>query len=375
MLLYLHYPFCRRKCAYCGFSSRSLCRETEKVYLRGLLRDIAFWGERLQRPVLRTLYFGGGTPSLLRAKDLEAILRQLSSYFSWPEGVEFSLEANPDSLNSRDYIRFLRQLGVNRISLGLQSLEDSNLLLLERPHSVQQGIRSIEEVRAAGMERLGLDLLWGIPGQSPGAWIRDLQEALELGADHLSCYCLSLEKGTKLWNKEQEGELSLPNEEELEDMFVKGSRLLQEQGFLHYEIANFALPGAACEHNLGYWRGEDYLGLGPSAVSTLGNSRWSNPEDVQAYARAAEYGSLAGNAEVLTSRDRAREKLMLSLRRREGLDMEEYRALSGENIQRTRAVEIDSLHQRGLLWMENGRLGLTLSGMLLSDSITQALMQ
>jgi len=374
MLLYIHYPFCRSKCAYCGFFSQVRDEELEKVYFSALLREVEYWGRHLLRPRVSTLYIGGGTPSLLAPGDLELIAEQINRHFSLQSGLEFTLEANPDSLASPERVRALAKVGVNRISLGLQSLDDSQLSLLGRPHTARQGLRSVHAVRSAGIENLGLDLLWGLPNQTSRDWLEEMGRVASLEPEHISCYCLTLEKETLLQRRVEHGELGLPREDQLQAMYMQGAELLGEQGYLHYEIANFARPGCFCRHNLGYWRGWDYLGLGPSAVSTLQGRRWGNPRDVLPYAEAVRTGTLSRDAAMLSRGQRLEEFLMLSLRTRGGLDLDRYKDLGGEDLLQDQAEVIRALRERELIGVSGRRLWLTTRGMLLCDAITGALM-
>lgn len=373
MLLYIHYPFCRSKCAYCGFYSRVREEESEALYVSALLQEARFWGSRLDRPRISTLYIGGGTPSLIRPHILERIVEAIEDNFTLADDLEFSLEANPDSLDS-EHARSLARLGVNRVSIGVQSLDEGQLSLLERPHDAKQGIRAVEAVRSAGIDAIGLDLLWGLPQQTPEDWLSQLERAVSLEPGHISCYCLTLEEGTRLPERVERGELQLPGEERLEAMYVRGAELLAKRGYTHYEIANFARPGAVCRHNSGYWQGRDYLGLGPSAVSTLRGRRWANPADIARYAEAVRNEGPAREAEHLTSEQRIEELLLLSLRTREGLDLDRYRDLAGEELLHLRAGVIQELRERGLIRLTGRRLRLTTRGMLLCDAITGALM-
>ena len=373
MLLYIHYPFCRSKCSYCGFCSRVWDEELEELYLSALLREVRFWGGRLDRRRITTLYIGGGTPSLMHPGILERLAEEIERHFTLADDLEFSLEANPDSLTP-ERARSLAGLGVNRVSLGFQSLEGVQLRLLERPHDAEQAFRSVDALRSAGVDNVGLDLLWGLPQQTPEDWLSQLKRVASLQPEHISCYCLTLEEGTRMKARVDCGELELPDEEQLEAMYLRGAELLESRGFIHYEIANFARPGTMCRHNRGYWQGRDYLGLGPSAVSTLQGRRWANPSDVSRYAEAVSKGELDRNGESLTRRQRIEELVLLSLRTREGLDLDRYRELTGEDLFRKRAEVLRKLRDQGLVQSDERRLWLTTRGMLLCDAITGALM-
>jgi oxygen-independent coproporphyrinogen-3 oxidase len=374
MLLYIHYPFCRSKCAYCAFFSREREEELEDIYFSALLGEVAYWGDRLGRPRVSTLYIGGGTPSLMSLGQLERLAEQIERCFALDPDLECTLEANPDSLDRPERVRALADMGVSRISLGLQSLDRSQLRLLQRPHSAEQGLRAVEAVRAGGIGNLGLDLLWGLPGQTPENWLGQLERVVALEPEHISCYCLTLEQGTRLADRAERGELEPPGEERLEAMFLQGSDLLRERGYTHYEIANFARPGYACRHNLGYWEGLEYLGLGPSAVSTISMKRWTHPSDIVRYAECVHEGTPDRHAEDLTRGQRLRELVLLGLRTSGGLDLQRYRDWAGTDLFREKAGELQALQERELIRLSRGRLRLTTHGMLLCDAITGALM-
>jgi len=374
MLLYIHYPFCRSKCSYCGFCSRVWDEELEELYLSALLREARFWGSRLDHPRISTLYIGGGTPSLMRPEILERLAKEIERHFTLADDLEFSLEANPDSLTP-ERARSLARLDVNRVSLGLQSLDQGQLRLLERPHDAEQAFRAVDALRSEGVDNVGLDLLWGLPHQTPEDWLSQLERVASLQPEHLSCYCLTLEEGTRMQARVDCGELELPGEEQLEAMYLRGAELLESRGYTHYEIANFARPGGMCRHNRGYWQGVDYLGLGPSAVSTLQGRRWANPPDMSRYAETVRKGELAWDGESLTRRQRIEELVLLSLRTREGLDLEQYRELTGEDLFRKRPDVVQKLREQGLLRSDDKRLWLTTRGMLLCDAITGAFLE
>jgi len=374
MLLYVHYPFCRGKCAYCAFFSRERDERLEEIYFSALLREVRLWSARLERPRISSLYIGGGTPSLMPLWRLELLLEEIARCFALDGNLELTLEANPDSLDSAQSVRDLAGVGVNRISLGLQSLDDGQLRLLQRPHTASQGLRAVEAVRAGGIGNLGLDLLWGLPGQTSPDWLGQLERVLSLEPEHISCYGLTLEEGTRLLGQAERGELDLPGEERLEAMYVQGARLLEERGYAHYEIANFARPGYACRHNLGYWQGLEYLGLGPSAVSTISMKRWTHPSDIVRYAECVHEGTPDRHAEDLTRGQRLRELVLLGLRTSEGLDLQRYRDWAGTDLFREKARELRALQERELIRLSRGRLRLTTHGMLLCDAITGALM-
>lgn len=370
LLLYLHVPFCRRKCHYCSFASQvpESAQDLED-YAQYVLREISQWKRALAGHSAASVYIGGGTPSLLPLPLLENILFSLHKAFPFREGLEISMEANPDSAADWEYLHGLLALGVNRLSLGVQSFDDKQLLRLGRPHSSRQAFQAFELIRKAGFANLSLDLMFGLPDQRLLHWLDTLKQAAALRPDHLSCYALTLEPGALLERQSRELDMGFASEEDQAKMFLYGADYLEAQGYLHYEISNFARMGFACVHNTGYWEGRDYLGLGPSAVSTVGGRRWRNPPGLAEYARAVLGKTLGQEAEVLDSRTRLRERVMLSLRTTKGLDLKEYAALAGVEFTAAHKGLVQALRQKELVRLSGGRLRLTKAGMLVSNAI------
>lgn len=379
MLLYIHVPFCRRRCLYCSFASLPLegedgaGRREVSAYLETLLREMALWGERLGRAQVETLFFGGGTPSLLPLKALEGILHRARSLFSLDAAAEITLEANPESALAPGWLHGLRKTGINRLSLGVQSLEDDVLRMLGRAHTAREAAYACELARDAGIANLSLDLIWGLPGrgrgQSQAQWLRQLKQAAALKPDHISAYGLTLEEGTPLAVACADGRLSLPAEREQASMYLAGAEFLESRGFMQYEISNFARMGFACRHNLGYWEGREYLGLGPSASSTLGGRRWNNPSDPAVWREAIRNRSVDAAFEELDLPTRLKELLLLRLRLNKGLRLQEWKALTGRSFLRDYAGLVEPLQKNGLAATRRGTFRLTRSGMLVSDAV------
>jgi oxygen-independent coproporphyrinogen-3 oxidase len=377
VLLYIHVPFCRRRCRYCAFASLPLegaagHREIS-AYLATLLGEMTLWGERLGRARVETLFFGGGTPSLLPPEALAGILERARSVFALEAAAEITLEANPESALAPGWLYGLRKTGVNRLSLGVQSLEDDVLRMLGRAHSAREAAQACDLARDAGIANLSLDFMWGLPGQGSGQsqmqWLRQLRQAVALQPDHISAYGLTLEEGTPLAEACADGRLTLPLEREQASQYLAGADFLESQGFMQYEISNFARMGFACRHNLGYWEGREYLGLGPSATSTLAGRRWTNPADPAAWRKAVRSGSPDAGAEELDLPTRLRELLLLRLRLNKGLRLQEWKALTGRSFLKDYASLIFPLQQNGLAATRRGAFRLTRSGMLVSDTI------
>ena len=370
MLLYVHVPFCVRRCGYCAFHSGPFSETDAARYTALVLRELDGWSRVLGRAPLETVYFGGGTPSLLAPEQVGAILDAAARSFDLIPGAEITLEANPESALRPGFLEGIRGLGVNRLSLGVQSLQDGLLAMLGRPHDAAQARQAVHAARAAGFSNLSLDMIWGLPGQNAALWLQDLAGVVGLAPGHVSCYGLSLEEGAPLARAVDQGRLTPPDDEEGARMYLEGSAYLESEGFGHYEISNYARPGRESRHNQGYWTGRDYLGLGPAAVSTLKGRRWTNPAGLDDYARAVAAGNGRDEEEVLTAETRRQEMVMLALRTRDGLDLEKFMAATGREFPR-RDPAVERLRSSGLVRLGAGRLQLTREGMLVSNSVIE----
>lgn len=378
MQLYIHVPFCRRRCAYCSFYSHALPSGSYGVevfggYLRGLLAELDFWGDRLGRLKLDCIFFGGGTPSILPIKSVEMIMKRIHKNFLVDKSAEVSFEGNPESILEFGYAAELVQLGINRLSMGFQSTDNNMLKLLGRPHNLKEALAAYDVARLGGFNNINIDLIWGLPGQRLKLWLDELKSVAELKPEHLSCYSLTLEEGTPMFEAERRGVITLPDDKEQAGMYAYGSEYLESQGYLHYEISNYARMGFKCRHNLGYWEGRDYLGVGPSASSTIKNQRWSNAADIDLWQENVRNKQLGGDVETLDTVTRVLELLMLRLRTDRGLRLSAYRQLTGRDFIADNKSLIHALHRKGLVRIKNGYLSLTGAGMLVSNSILEFL--
>ena len=379
MLLYVHVPFCRKKCAYCSFYSLPLQAgkpgaDLLAAYSASLVRELRLWGERLGRVPVKTVFFGGGTPSLLPARTIAIVLDAARKAFALDDSAEISAEANPDSALEDGWLFEARRAGVNRLSLGVQSFDDADLALLGRPHDAHAARVAFETARTAGFANISLDLMWALPGpisqaQSQFQWLRQLKLAADLQPEHISAYGLTLEQGTPLETAHAGGEIVLPKEKEQSSMYLAGAEYLESRGYMQYEISNYARMGFECRHNLGYWEGADYLGLGPAAVSTMGGKRWTNFSDLGQWQRAIKVGVIAPEVEELDDQTRAKEMLMLRLRMNRGLSLKDWRQLTGRPFLTDYAPLLSLLQQNGLAATRSGRFRLTRPGMLVSNTI------
>jgi len=365
--LYIHIPFCRTKCHYCGFYSTTVFAQVPD-FLQAIGKEMDFY--RRDYDVFDTIYIGGGTPSALSVKDLAIILAGVADKFSISSNAEITLEANPGDL-SLPLLKDLRRLGINRLNLGIQSFADDTLDFLGRRHNRHQAILAIELAHKAGFDNLGLDLIYGIPGQELAGWIDTLRQALLFQPSHLSCYQLTMEPETPLAVRHSQGEISLLDEERLADFFFQTATALDEAGYLHYEVSNFARDEASLSrHNQKYWQHTPYLGLGPAAHSFRDNKRWWNRRDVSRY-----IGDLKSDAapleakEMLTPGQLRLEALFLGLRTKRGIDLENYRSRYGCNLLTEKHATIAFFIERGLLEVTANHLRPTLAGMAVADSL------
>ncbi|OEU66462.1 MAG: coproporphyrinogen III oxidase [Desulfovibrio sp. S3730MH75] len=373
MLLYIHVPFCVRKCHYCAFHSQIFNKVTFAWYLKTLLAEIELWGCRLKKPKIGTVYFGGGTPSLIPPFQLELIMDALRKHFTFIKGMEITIEVNPDSANDKSYFDSLISMGINRLSIGFQSLDDRNLMVLGRPHSSRQAAETYYMARKAGFGNISIDLMWGLPRQKMKDWNNELKAVVKLKPEHISSYGLSIEPDTVFGQNRAEVEPELPPDSEQAKMFIYGAEFLESMGYIQYEISSFARIGFISRHNHGYWDRLDYLGMGPSAVSTIGNRRFINPLYMDEYDAAVRGGFLGEDFEEITDEIRAQELVMLSLRTSRGLKLSEYTELTGKDLMKDKKSVITALHQNGLVRISAGFIRLTKNGMLVSNSILQSL--
>ena len=370
--LYIHVPFCATRCVYCDFFSNTDTRYKEP-YLRAIKKEMELRGEYIDDDTLETIYLGGGTPSRLSGNDLERIFNAISRRFSIAEGAEITLEANPDDIRP-DYLSALRDLPINRISMGIQSFRPEDLRLLNRRHDREQAIRAVELCQAHGFTNLSIDLIYGLPGQTPEAWEENLRQAIRLGTPHLSAYHLTYEEGTALYKRLQAGQVEPVDEEVSVTLFHILTERMAEAGFQHYEISNFARPGFHARHNSAYWTGKPYLGLGPSAHSYNRTSREWNVASLPLYLRGIESGQPATERETLDLSTRYNDFIITGLRTMWGISLDKLRAEFGEALLAYCQKQALPYIQRGLLRQENDRLALSQAGILLSDGIMSELM-
>lgn len=373
--LYIHIPFCLRKCLYCDFLSIPFDQYLSREYLNALLHEIEMKRDVLG--VLKTIYIGGGTPTVLTVQELERLFQGLR-IIPWSEDIEVTVEANPGTVSS-EKIRTLRELGVNRISLGIQSFIDRELETLGRIHSSSDGIKAIGIVRDEGIKNLSIDLIYGIPGQSIRDWQFNLSRAMEFSPEHISTYELTPERETPLYDLLSEGRIKKPDDDEILSMYYMSMDSLTSNGYEHYEISNFAVGGFRCRHNLNYWDRGEYVGLGAGAHSFEGNMRRVNLRDVRRYIDTLKNGLIQYEEEIeIGPKDALKEYIFLGLRKRDGIPLSVIRyplSFSQSTGHGSRVVvEVESkflenLIRDGLLEMVGDSIRLTDKGITVSNSV------
>ncbi len=366
--IYVHVPFCQTICGYCDFYSEVLDGRVTGPLVDALLAELEGWAGRVElRPA--SIFVGGGTPTTLPAGELSRLLGRLGELARAAGGAEFTVEANPATVTP-EIAGVLIEAGVNRVSIGAQSFDKRELRVLERIHNPRQVHQTVAICRAAGLENLNLDLIFAVPGQSLDSWKRNLAEALALEPQHLSCYGLTYERGTPLFEQLQAGLVQRADGELEAEMYEATIDRLAEAGLEQYEISNFARPGRRCRHNLVYWHNEPHVGIGPSACGLVDGVRYRNVPDTAQYARAVLEGrSPQVSQERLDSAGRARETAMLELRLIEGIGRTAFRDRFGRDPAELFEPAVAKHCELGLLTLDPQRIALTRRGLLVADSV------
>lgn len=359
--LYVHIPFCPKVCPYCSFYKEASDRNKTQAFLDSVLLDLDRRLRQVVRCRIETIFFGGGTPSALSVKQLEFLLAGLHQRLDLTALCEWTLEMNPATV-SLEKAEMLRGFGVNRISMGVQSWDPEMLSRLGRVHTAYQAERSFHILREAGFTNINLDLIFGIPGQTIEAWEQSLRKTVGMAPEHISAYCLTFEEDTEFFLRHQRGEL-LQDMEQDARLYELTMALLETAGYRQYEISNYASPGYQCQHNIAYWLGHDYLGLGPSAFSTIGERRWQNTPDTSRYIEQIQAGVEPIHfTEKLTTQIRKAEAIAFGLRTSLGVPESAMDCWTGE---------VDALRREGYLEKDKSRVRLTANGRMVADSIAE----
>jgi len=378
--IYIHIPFCEHRCAYCDFNTYAGVADLIPAFVDALICEIEQLSDDGQKCVPTTLFFGGGTPSLLSAVSYEKIFTQLGKTFDLSDLSEISLEVNPGTV-SNGYFKDLKSIGFNRVSLGVQSTNLRFLKFLERIHDYQDVISGVEQIREAGIENINLDLIYSIPGQTLSDWEGDLKKILDLQTPHTSLYSLGIEDGTPLAKWYSKGLIERQNDDLAADQYDLAESLLRDNGFGHYEISNWAKQGFECQHNLAYWRNADYLGLGPGAHGHFKGMRYSVIPGLRAYIKAActydhtgsgQFPITSANKDFsqLTPKQSLQDALMVGLRLLdEGVNLTELSQRFELDVPKIYKVEIEQLLRDELIELEKGRMRLTSKARFISNRV------
>lgn len=373
--IYVHIPFCRSKCQYCDFYSMPKTDKTPEYmdrYVKALEMHIKESGARAPKYEVDTVYFGGGTPSYFGPERLRQVFSAITKRFNVSKSAEVTLEANPDSLTEKGCARLV-QAGFNRISIGIQNNNDQILKALGRPHTYRQAVKAVDMARTAGFDNLSVDLMYGLPAQSPQQWADALGSVIDLHPDHISCYGLTLAEGTPLYLYRDQA--ALPDDDAQASMYLYAASTLEAYGYHQYEISNFAKTGRECQHNLKYWLGGEYMSFGPSAASDFAGTRYTFASNLPQYIRAVTTGdAIVTESEYVPIKERAGEYIMLRMRTIYGIERQEY--------EETFLMPFDPLERvltfyggRGLTKCRDGHWYFTPQGMLVSNQLIGRLIE
>lgn len=381
MELYIHIPFCVKKCDYCDFLSFAADEQTQKSYVAALQKELAFYGAKYKDRRITTIFIGGGTPSWLKEDYMQAIMETVYHYFSVEQDAEITIECNPGTITEHKF-EVYRRIGINRLSIGLQSVHNEELKILGRIHTFEQFLKTYDMARKHGFSNINIDLMSSLPGQTPEIFCDSLYQVLKLKPEHISAYSLIIEKGTPFYElyrfdavRQAAGMQteSLPTEEEEYQTTKMTQHILKEAGYHWYEISNFAKPGYECRHNIGYWKRVDYLGVGLGASSLIGNVRYSNTRDLYTYL-SVPADSLHETAAQITRNEQMEEFMFLGLRMRDGFYRDEFTQAFGIPIEAVYGDALNHLQQEELLLKREGRIYLTDKGMDLNNYVVAQFM-
>ena len=370
--IYIHIPFCAVKCMYCDFYSIAEKEDSIPRFINALNTEIERCNIDSNNWKFDTIFIGGGTPSIIEANFLESIITSLSNKYDLSEVKEFTIEANPGEA-PKQRLKDYHSMGINRLSIGVQSLEPSLLKFLTRIHNKEQFFETYKNARSVGFDNINFDLIYSIPGQSWDIWERDLNKVIDLDPEHISAYTLTMEKGTDLFQMVKNGQVQMPQDSQTGEWFTRTHEILNSNGICTYEVSNFSKAGMECQHNIHYWRIHPYLAFGPSAHGFNGSSRWNNTRSLDQYIQQIESGkSPVSISEVLTKKDNLNEYIGFGLRMVEGIDLDEFSGTYKSDF-------IKNYYSAKLKWEEyfnedQNTISLTRKGMLFSDLIIPELL-
>ena len=371
--IYIHIPFCKQRCTYCDFYTE-VAPQFIPTFINSVVKELHIRKEYLNDAPIETIYFGGGTPSILNYEQFKIIFDAIYELFTISEQPEITFEANPDDL-TLDFLRSMQALPFNRISLGIQSFDDGDLKRINRRHTSLQAVNAVKDAQAAGFDNISIDLIYGLPFQTIASWERQLDTALNLNIQHLSAYGLTYEEGTVLWKQREKGEIETVDDTEMNRMYLVLLDKVKQKSFEAYEISNFALPGFRSRHNSSYWKQEPYLGVGPSAHSYDLISRQWNVSSIKEYIKSINNNSGFFEREILSLYDRYNDFVMVSLRTSDGLDIELMRKEFGSELADYCLINIKSFMDSEKVYNLEGKLRLSAEGIQISNLILIQLMK
>lgn len=364
--LYIHIPFCRKKCLYCDFNSYENREDDGAEYVASLIRELSIYQNKYNL-IYKTVFIGGGTPTVINCSLMGSIMEKIAPCIK--AGAEVTMESNPGTVTFES-LKYYRSLGINRLSIGLQAWQEELLRGLGRIHSLEDFLYAYNSARKSGFDNINADLMFAIPDQTLSMWEETLKKVVSLGVDHISCYSLILEEGTKLYKMHKEGRVQLPDEDMDREMYKTAVDMLDSYGYSQYEISNFSRKNMECRHNLIYWRNEEYLGVGAGSHSKLDGIRFWNYKDIDRYSSMINKGELPVEGQEKISLDEDMwETIFLALRLNEGLDLKDFERIYGVNFLSRYGNTLSKLTAQGLVLTEAGRLKLTDRGRDLSNSV------
>lgn len=366
--LYIHLPFCRTRCAYCDFAILTGHDNRTREFAQGVVRDMEGFVQRYGRRMAGSLYFGGGTPSRVEADIIHILIQAVRDLFFLESGAEVSLEANPEDLNPRKLETWLRS-GINRLTLGVQAFDQEGLRAIGRPGNVEDSRQAVRLAREVGVPALGIDLIFGRPGQTLEGWGKELEQLPPLEPAHVSCYALETTSRTPLVRRMERGAVPVPDPDLAAAMYEMAVRKLAAGGWERYEISNFARPGFQSRHNLRYWQDEPFAGFGPAAASYIEGKRWTNPRRLDDYLDGVQTGWRDREEEAYDPDRRVGEALVMGLRTAGGVDLDHLAYCHGEEALRVRRPVLQRAEAAGMLIREGSRIRLTPQAMLIADEL------
>jgi len=367
--LYIHIPFCKSKCHYCDFNSFAGKDELALPYFEAMKKEIRQYSDKLKDCSIKTVFIGGGTPSYVEACHIYEVVNIINQSFNIEYGAEVSIEANPGTLSFEKLMSY-RVMGINRLSMGLQACQNRLLKEIGRIHSMEEFEENYNQARKAGFKNINVDLIFGLPTQSIKDWNDSISSVVKLCPEHVSCYSLKIEDDTAFGRSLAEGGLTPLDDEVDREMYYSAITELEKHGLKHYEISNFATPWRECRHNLIYWRGEQYLGVGAGAHSYLDDKRFNNACDINSYiSQIGKSGSAIEDTQLISKKDEISEYLILGLRLIKGISADEFMSRFNEDLFELYGNQINKLIKKHLLELDNGRLRLSCSGLDLANQV------